>query len=126
MKNLCTKPFWYNDRVNPELRQNSKIVFWTSWIASLALFLFPFQVHEGLGLGLDKAVHFVIFAVLGFYGVKSYREKIYHTLVLLAFYALVIEYVQGRYLPGRVLDWYDAVAGIIGLAVIFLHQRKRS
>ena len=106
---------------------NSKIVFWYAWTASLVLFLYPFQVQKGLGLGLDKVVHFTIFAILGFYGVKSYREKIYHTLVLLAVYALVIEIIQGRFLPGRMLDWYDAVAGIIGLWVIYLHyQNKRS
>jgi len=107
------------------IRFNSKTIFWSGWAASLVLFLYPFQVQEGLGLGLDKVVHFVIFSALGFYGVKSYREKIYHTLVLLAAYALVIEYTQGHFLPGRTLDWYDALAGIVGLVTVYLHQRAK-
>lgn len=102
---------------------NSKAIFWSAWLASLVLFLYPFQVQEGLGLGLDKVVHFMIFAVLGFYGFSSYDNKIYHTFVLLAVYAFVIEYIQGTYLTSRKFDLYDAVAGGIGLVVIFLHHK---
>ena len=93
-------------------------------LASLVLFLYPFQVREGQGLGLDKVVHFAIFAILGLYGFRSYAGKHYHVFVLLFSYAFVIEYIQGHFIPHRSLDWYDAVAGALGLSVIFLHSHK--
>ena len=105
--------------------KNPKIIFWSAFASSLVLFFYPFPVHEGLGLGLDKVVHFSVFAILGFYGFRSYQNKIYHTLTLLALYTFVIEYIQGKYLLNRSLDLYDAIAGCIGLGVIFLHHKTR-
>ncbi len=103
--------------------KNPKAIFWSAFSVSLPLFFYPFRVHEGLGLGLDKVVHFGIFAVLGFYGFRSYENKIYHTATLLAVYAFVIEFVQGAYLPSRNSDLYDAIAGCIGLGVVFLYRK---
>ena len=102
-----------------------KRIFWTAWLVSLVLFFYPFQVQEGTGLGLDKVVHFLIFATLGYYGFNSYKNRVYHTFVLLFTYAFAVEYIQGHYIPHRSLDWYDALAGVIGLAAIFLHHNKR-
>ena len=103
---------------------NSKTIFWTAWLASLVLFFYPFPVSYGAGFGLDKVAHFVIFAVLGFYGFRTYSQKIYHTFLSLASYAFVIEYIQGHFLPSRSLDWYDAIAGVVGLAAVYFHHRQ--
>lgn len=86
------------------------------------LFFAPFQVEEGAGLGLDKAAHFLIFAILAFYANKAYHHKLSQIFLLLAAYALLVEHVQGTYLD-RSKDWYDAIAGIIGLCVIYLHKK---
>ena len=89
---------------------------------SFILFVAPVRTETPSGYGVDKAVHFFIFAALGYYGFLAYRENRSTVFVVLVFYALLVEHLQNRYF-GRTLDWYDSVAGIAGLATIYLHRK---
>jgi len=74
-------------------------------------------------LGFDKAIHFSIFFVLGALIVRAFHLRgllehspIWYTLtasLLAALYGVFDEIHQG-YVPGRSVDYWDAVADAVG------------
>ena len=113
---------------------NYKLYFWALLLISAVLFFAPITVGEQSGLGLDKLAHVILFAGLLFFGkggVKGFRKeasKIDPVFTFLVLYALVVEFVQGEFLPYRSFDWLDAVAGWVGLLIgiiYFWYEQSR-
>lgn len=71
--------------------------------------------------GLDKAVHLVVFALTVFAAGRLLAPRSRFPMgwiVIAAFvHTLVIELVQGVFLPGRGVEAADALFGVIGIAV---------
>ena len=66
---------------------------------------------------LDKVAHFGIFAFMTFYSLKAVSNKKYipEVLIVCVFLGFLTEILQ-QFIPGRNLDFYDALADIIGVA----------
>ena len=103
----------------------SKIIFWVSFVASIALFFAPIDVGGRDGFGLDKVLHAIVFLILVITSFLAFPRKKVLVIILLLVYAFAIEYIQGKYLPLRHFDWYDITADSIGISLgmilLFLH-----
>lgn len=71
----------------------------------------------------DKAIHFMIFAVLTWFGLHAYRQKMLMVLIGLALYGVATEVAQGMtsYRSASVADW---LFDLIGIATAFYAMRK--
>jgi|SRR3989338_2670330 len=96
---------------------NSKRIFWTLWVISLALFFAPVPVSPTSGLGFDKIIHVLIFAALTYFAFAGHR-KIAQTIILLGLYSIAVEYVQETLFSYRSFDAYDILAGLAGILLI--------
>ncbi|MDX1627946.1 MAG: VanZ family protein [Fulvivirga sp.] len=88
-------------------------------------------------LSYDKLGHAFVFMILSFLISKGFQElrrkaliSTVTTLVITTFYGFLIEFSQD-YIPDRNMDWFDAIANIIGsilgVLVFYLSIRiKRS
>jgi len=74
--------------------------------------------------GLDKVVHFVLFAGLTISGLKGLKIQKHWLAVLLVLYAISVEHLQAY--VGREYDIYDAFSGWAGVIFpIFIPKLKR-
>ena len=105
-----------------------KIKFWLLLVISAISFFSPVTAAEHVGFGMDKIVHFFLFAALAIYGIRSFPRNKGALLALLVLYTLVSEFIQGNYIPHRSFDQYDIIADIVGLAAgtIILRLNKRN
>ncbi len=79
---------------------------------------------------LDTAVHIMMYAVLsflmliGFFHQKNELLKIQSLLVCVSvvLIGLIIEFLQGNYIPKRYFSWEDVIANSIGTIIGFLIQ----
>ncbi|MDP3993493.1 MAG: hypothetical protein Q8P75_00740 [bacterium] len=102
---------------------NYRFLFWVEFLVSAGLFFAPITVAERTGLGLDKLVHVALFAGLLYLGDRGYRGNKIALIMLLALYALAVEFIQGGLLPYRSFDVWDIVAGWMGLLAMGLLRR---
>jgi|SRR3989344_5952935 len=97
---------------------NYRFLFWVVFFVSAVLFFAPIGVEERVGLGLDKVVHLAIFAGLFYLGDRGYRgdkgNRI-KLIILLASYAVGVEFIQGSFIAHRSFDIWDMAAGWLGL-----------
>ena len=94
-------------------------IFWAGFIASLILFFAPITGKEGVGLGIDKLVHFLVLAWLMYFGAKAYPKQKVLLLFSLFIYTFIVEFIQGDFLPFRSFDIFDAFAGMLGAGFIY-------
>ena len=71
----------------------------------------------------DKAIHFMIFAVLTWLGLHAYRSKMLTVLIGLALYGVATEVAQGMtsYRSASVADW---LFDLLGIVTAFYAMRK--
>lgn len=98
----------------------TKFGFWAAFLLSAILFFTPLQVEDKTGLGLDKAVHVLLFASMAVLGLKSYRTKRFRILAFLFCYTIVTEIIQELFIPHRNFDIYDIVADSLGILLALL------
>lgn len=103
----------------------SKWLLWLSLAIVLIVTLIPGN-GKIAGNYLDKLVHFTIFAFLGFSVIKAFSQskKLTLYLMLCILLGFVTEIVQ-QYIPGRNLDFYDALADTLGVFSAYLFTQLK-
>ncbi len=97
-------------------------LFWSSFLFSLIVLFIPVSGTGGIKY-LDKVVHFGLFFVLSGFGFRHFKNRFWFSSLMVIYIAMA-EIIQEVFIPGRGLDFFDAVAGIAGLAVAFILVRK--
>ncbi|MFK7980576.1 MAG: VanZ family protein [Saprospiraceae bacterium] len=69
---------------------------------------------------LDKVAHFLLFAFLTYQALKALirKEKNTEIIIWAIFLGFLTEYLQ-QFIPGRNMDFYDALADSIGVFCAF-------
>lgn len=67
--------------------------------------------------GIDKVVHFLVFAILGFLFSIVFRKSNFLFFVIMFLYALLTEILQGVMSLGRSFEIWDLVADMLGVSV---------
>ena len=87
------------------------------------------MVPDSLSIpGLDKMVHFVLFAILSLLVAKALEEKriqykVWQLFVFISLYGAVTELIQ-LYLEGRHGDVYDFMADAVGVLLALLILKR--
>lgn len=91
---------------------------------------FPDVTWESL-LQADKIIHFVfyfVFSWLLLYGISKNKPSINSwlllTFILASSYGIIIEVIQGLWVPKRNFDYFDIIANIIGALTAVLLFKK--
>lgn len=101
-------------------------IFIVSLLIVLVLTLTPGN-GKIAGNYLDKVAHFGMFAFLAYQALKAstseqYFPEILFACILLGFLTEILQ----QFIPGRNLDFYDALADTIGvITAYFYHKRSR-
>lgn len=73
---------------------------------------------------IDKLAHigiyflsFLLWVFSFFQGKSNVKYLVFSVITLLLFYGMVIEVVQGRWIPDRTFDLWDIVANLTGLII---------
>lgn len=75
--------------------------------------------------GIDKVVHFFIFAILSFCFWATFPKMAFWKFLLLTlFYALLTEILQGVMGLGRSMEFWDLIADTLGLIFGYILFRK--
>lgn len=74
--------------------------------------------------GIDKAVHFLVFAILGFLFSIVFRKSTFLFFVIMFLYALLTEILQGAMDWGRSFEIWDLVADMLGVSIGFFFCNK--
>ncbi len=62
----------------------------------------------------DKILHFIAYFGLGLLGGTGWPERRYSLIVTMPLFGMVLEFVQGGFVPGRSFDWFDGLANAFG------------
>lgn len=122
-----------------ELNSMRWLNFQFPWILMMGLITLQSQLSgamlgPALAPGLDKAIHFFIFGVLGWLMARglsnSARDMIRNNyLWLILLFALsfaTVDELHQSMVPGRYLDVWDWLADVFGIIVFMLWYKKRN
>jgi VanZ family protein len=119
-----------------------KNIQWKYYVPALLWFCVIFRLCTMPGIDLpdlhlidaDKiahaGIHFLLvsFAAWGAYKNRVSVQKINYILLFFAigatFYGMSLEFIQEAFFPGRIFDWFDALANSVGAFIGMLVARK--
>ena len=107
-------------------------VCWTLFMLTILL-ISPDRVgvpKRELIPGLDKVVHFILFAILAFLTIRAIEErrreiKFWFLLILLSLFAAMTEVLQ-HFQESRRADLWDMMADVLGIAAILIWYSSTS
>lgn len=102
-----------------------KIAFFCWSALILVLTSIPrFTVSSENILGVDKLAHFLLYFVLGYLYIHSFKTDNHRhqirNLLLFAVFLPLIDEVHQIPIPGRFFSWWDVLADISGLLAVIL------
>ncbi len=112
------------------LKKNSLFLAFGSLAITIALSIMPSGNISGADISiphLDKVAHFFMYLFLSFCWVQYLKirfQRPYIGFIFSICVGILMEFIQGHYLPGRFYEINDIIANIIGsIAGLVLYQR---
>jgi len=98
------------------------LLFWPSFVLSLVVLFTPVY-GAGEMRYLDKVVHVIMFGFLTWFALLKFSNRFWVGSLMIIYIASA-EIIQEVCIPGRGLDIWDAVAGMLGLMFVFIAAKK--